>query len=192
MYASLAELKQYLGSSLPLDDALLTRLLSATQAMIDRYCQRRFEALSEVRSFTIGVDTHGPLLELGDDLFSITEIRHRMDDGGPGVLVSLSDVVTLPAHKKPYYALRLSRSGLSWQYVSEPYGAVSVEGVFAFSDVAPEDVKQAAVRLAAYLYRQKDAQVFDVVAQPEFGVMTVPQGLPKDVRILLDLYRRVW
>ena len=44
--------------------------------------------------------------------------------------------------------------------------------------------------MASYFYRQKDAQVFDVTATPELGTITVPAGIPADVRILLDPYRR--
>ena len=39
-----------------------------------------------------------------------------------------------------------------------------------------------------FKYRQKDAQVFDVTAVPDAGVITVPQGIPADVKRILRSY----
>ena len=47
-YASLAQLKEYLGTSSPTDDDLMTRLLAAAQAGIEQNRGgRRFEAVDE-------------------------------------------------------------------------------------------------------------------------------------------------
>jgi len=51
-------------------------------------------------------------------------------------------------------------------------------------------VVHACVRLASYYYHQKDSAVYDVSTFPEMGVITTPMGMPKDVKILLDPYRR--
>uniref|UniRef100_A0A6M3J628 Uncharacterized protein n=1 Tax=viral metagenome TaxID=1070528 RepID=A0A6M3J628_9ZZZZ len=51
-------------------------------------------------------------------------------------------------------------------------------------------IVQAVKRLAGYLYKQKDSQVFDVTAFPEAGVMEIPQGLPRDVKLLIPMYRK--
>jgi hypothetical protein len=65
-----------------------------------------------------------------------------------------------------------------------------VAGDWGYSTTAPADIVQATLRLAAFFYRQKDAQVFDTVASPELGVITVPKGIPVDIRLLLDPYRK--
>jgi hypothetical protein len=44
--------------------------------------------------------------------------------------------------------------------------------------------------LAAYYYQQKDAQVFDTVAIPDAGVITIPSGIPADVKLILAPYRK--
>ena len=51
-------------------------------------------------------------------------------------------------------------------------------------------VFRATVRLAAWLYKQKDSQIFDTTAYPELGVVEIPPGLPKDVAALLPWLRR--
>jgi hypothetical protein len=53
----------------------------------------------------------------------------------------------------------------------------------------PDDVTQAALRLAAWLYQQKDAP-FGMVARPDTGGYEVPTDLPRDVRGLLARYVR--
>ena len=40
------------------------------------------------------------------------------------------------------------------------------------------------------MYRQKDASVFDTTAIPDQGVIVSPQGIPRDVRLMLDPYVR--
>ena len=47
-----------------------------------------------------------------------------------------------------------------------------MNGSFLALYIAPDDIKQACVRLTAYLYRQRDSQVFDVTAIPDAGVIT--------------------
>jgi hypothetical protein len=46
----------------------------------------------------------------------------------------------------------------------------------------------AAVRLAAWLYVQKDSQQFDRVAFAEMGAVEIPVGLPADVKTLLSRF----
>ncbi len=64
-------------------------------------------------------------------------------------------------------------------------------GKWAYSTTPPDDIEHACTRLAAYMYRQKDAQTFDTTAIPDAGVILVPQGIPKDVKMILDHYKKV-
>ena len=84
-----------------------------------------------------------------------------------------------------------ANSAKYWRYTTDPEGGITVTGKWAYSLTPPEAIKQATIRLAAYLYKQRDAQVFDITAQPEIGVITVPKGLPADVKQILDGFRRV-
>jgi len=68
---------------------------------------------------------------------------------------------------------------------------VYISGKWSYSSSAPDDIVHACVRLSAYYFRQKDAQVFDVTAIPDAGVITMPQGIPADVKLMLEPYRRI-
>lgn len=52
-------------------------------------------------------------------------------------------------------------------------------------------IRQAAKRLAAWLFRIKDSQVFSTIAFPEMGTIEIPEGLPADVVKLIPFFRRV-
>lgn len=52
------------------------------------------------------------------------------------------------------------------------------------------DIVQAAYRLAAYAYRQKDSQMFDQIGIQQMGTLTLPMAIPQDVRAILNQYVR--
>lgn len=52
----------------------------------------------------------------------------------------------------------------------------------------PYDVQLAVMRWAAYLYDQKDTGVYETSVIPDMGVVTVPQGIPKDVARVIPLF----
>lgn len=47
-----------------------------------------------------------------------------------------------------------------------------------------------AYRLVGYLYRQKDSQLFDTVSVQQFGQLTIPLQMPKDVEMMLKQFIR--
>lgn len=179
-YATLVQLKEYLSISTDADDHLLERLLSAATAVIEQYTGRCFAATPATRRY--GAERiSGSLLLLDGDLWSLESVTNAA-----GETIPAGGVVLIP-RTPPHYALRL-RMDYSWS-VSGENDTVSVTGAWGWSATPPADIVQACVRLAAYFYRQKDSQVFDVTAIPDAGVITVPKGLPVDVRIILDRYR---
>lgn len=188
IYANATDLKTYLNIDEATDDSLLDTLLAAAQQAIDSYCARVFEkSTDETRYFDAYRDVEGRTLYLDRDLCSITTITN-----GDGVEVAANEYVTEPRNGAPYDRIRLlSSSSKSWTYITDPENAISIVGRWAYATSAPDDISHACVRLAAYYYRQRDAQVFDTTATPELGVITIPQGMPADVKILLDPYRRL-
>ena len=175
-YATLSQLKTYLGLSGSADDALLEQLLGRATAAIERYTHRRFTGETGERRFS-WASVNGPLLWLGEDLLQASSIV----DGDGGSVTEYRLLPPSPPHHTIY-----RRSG--WNPAD---GDVKVVGVWGYSSAPPPDVVHACIRLAGYYYRQRDAQVFDVTALPEQGVITVPKGMPADVKQLLDIYRRV-
>ena len=53
-----------------------------------------------------------------------------------------------------------------------------------------DDTTENILRMAAYLYRLKDSQVYDITATPELGILTVPKGTPADVALWIKNNRR--
>lgn len=188
-YLTNTDLKTYLNVTGSTDDTLLTTLIAAAQKAVENYARRVFEAASDSdRYFTVGVDTDGSTLMLDRDLCAITKV-YVCADGASPVQFAASDYYTRPRNQAPYYEIVIaSTSSQYWRYSSTPVGAIKVTGKWAYSTSAPADIVHATKRLAGYIYRQRDAQVFDVTAT-ELGLI-IPHGMPVDVKQLLDPYIR--
>lgn len=170
-YASLTELKNYLNITVNDDDVLLIRLLESATQTIDTLTQRRFVANEETRIVT---NVHRQYLFLNDDIVQLLELKDRNDN-----------VIDIQTVDVPVYPTRyLKRINATW-----PANGVKVTAKWGFSFAPPADIVQICIRLAAYLYRQKDAQVFDVLGQAATGTLTLPSGVPSDIRQMLDNYR---
>lgn len=187
-YVTLADLKSYLNITNTTDDVLLVGLIAAAQAGIDGYTGRTFEAVADTTLYMdADTDVDGALLYLPDDLAQITTVTN-----GDATTVTTTDYVTQPRGRAPYYALKMKASSdVAWTYDTTPENAISITGRWAFSVTAPADIVQACRRYASYLYRQRDANVFDVTAQTDIGTITIPQGIPADVEKLLKPYIRL-
>jgi hypothetical protein len=192
-YASLNEVKIYRGmtSANTADDDLLTDLISAAQSQVESYCGRVFEAaaIASTRYYDAleDVSDDGLTLYLGTDCVSITAVTN-----GDDTSLTASDYVTEPRNSTPYHAIKLKLGGsYAWTYEDSPENAIEVKGKWAYSETAPAAVRQATIRLAAYMYAQKDASTFDVTALPDAGVIQIPQGMPADVKQILEPYRRL-
>ena len=192
-YATVAELKTYLGITGATDDTLLTSLLARAQKAIETYCGRIFEASADAtHNFVVGEDTDGDCLWFDDDLSQITSVITDADGASPVTLVRNTDYITQPRNTTPWYGLKmLGSSNNFWDYTGNAEMGVTVTGRWSYSVTPPQDIIHANIRLAGFYYRQKDAQVFDTTAIPDAGVITIPQGIPKDVQLILQPYRRL-
>lgn len=190
-YTTFALLRSYLGIESFSDDSLLTSLIARAQDAIDAYCGRTFEASADdTHEFTVGVDTEGNMLYLDDDLCAITSIKTDADNASPTTLTS-TNYITHPRNRTPYHAIEIiSSSDYDWTYTTDPTGGVTVTGKWAWSTTPPDDIVHACLRLAGYYFRQRDAGVFDTTAIPDAGIIQVPQGIPRDVQMILAPYRK--
>lgn len=191
-YCTAAEVKTYLAVAGADDDALLTALIGYAEQWIETYTDRVFECdVDTTRYFEVGKDTNGRVLTLDGDLCAITSVVTNANNGSGGTALTVAtDYITVPRNTTPWYAIKLTAgTAYTWTYTYDPDGGVTVTGKWAYSETPPGDIKHACARLTAYLYKQRDAQVFDVLAVPGAGIMTLPQGMPKDLRQILDAYR---
>ena len=190
-YCTVADVKDYLDIEGAGDDALLNDLIERALKAIDSHTRRTFEdpGADATREFTVGLDTNRLVLLFDDDIYSITTVKTDAD-GTPRTIIP-SNYVTMPRNKTPYYGIKiLSSSNEYWDYTDDPEMGIEITGRWAYSASAPDDIVQACARWAAYMYRQRDAQVFDVTAIPSAGVIEIPKGIPADVKILLGPYVR--
>lgn len=191
-YATLAQVKNYLDIGADTDDVLLSDLITRAQAAIDTYTRRRFEAATVTRYYEWGdLDDSGFVLVLDDDLLSITTLTNGDSSGTaiPATEYWLCNALGRRIPSGPYHAIRLKiDSTYSWEFDTDYM--VSVAGTWGYSTTAPSDIAHATIRMVGYYYAQKDAQVFDVTAVPEAGIIQVPQGIPRDVERVLDPYKR--
>ena len=199
-YATIAQLKEYAGISLSGDDALLTRLLATAQASVDAYCHQPFEALvdttryfdplHDTRAGSIGYGYgygYTRTLYLDAPLCAITSVTN-----GDGTVIAASDYVTEPRNMTPWFALSLKMtSSKQWTYSGSPENSVAIVGKWAYSVTAPADIQQATLRLATWLYRQRD-NALDLDRAVIVGNATIaPTRIPMDVMTMLEPYKRL-
>lgn len=191
-YCNNTDVKTYLEIEKADDDTLLTSLIARAQAAIDSYCHRTFEAENDTtRNFDALEDVDGDTLYLDEDLCGITTVTNGDSDS---TVVTSSQYVTQPRNSTPYYAIKIrSDANVTWEYDDYHEGAISIAGKWAYSETAPADVVQACVRLAAWMYKQRDSAGHDAdkVVRSEAGFILTPGSLPKDVMTLLAPYKRL-
>lgn len=187
-YTTAALVKTYLGVSETTDDTLLGTLITASQAMIDAYCRQTFEASTDsTRYFDPTRDVEGRTLRLDYPLCAITSVTN-----GDSSAVTSGQYVKEPRNGSPWYALTLKAdAAIAWTYSSAPENAITIVGKWAYSTSAPNDIAQIAIRLSAYLYRQRtNSSDLDRAVMGASGIL-LPAALPKDIETLLRPYRRL-
>jgi hypothetical protein len=183
-YATLINLKNYLGIDTDTDDSLLFDLLDRAEGIVDAYTGRKFEAITATKYFGQS-DTNGADLSLwGYDLLSVTKLTN-----GDGVEIASSDYRLFPRNDDPKWLIKLNDTK-SWEF-STPDSGIVVEGTWGYSTSVPADITHACIRLAAFIYRQKDTSAdIDRPIVTGDGVTIMPSGLPSDVQKLLNRYKR--
>jgi len=185
-YIDMTELKEYLDIPESGDDGLLEMFLTQAQKIIETYTHRHFEATSDVNYY--GADAvDGQWLWLDDDLYSLTSIANG---DSSGTAVSTDDIVLFPRNQgPPYHKLYLKEGSTSVWEVDTDYW-IAVTASWGYSATPPDDIKLACLRLAGWLYQQKDSPYTQTVANLAIGTVTLPDAMPKDVKVILDSYVR--
>lgn len=185
-YATVAELKTYLGISTATDDTLLADILTRTKAAIDAYTGRTFLVSADTTKYLDACkDVDGRTLLLRSDCCGVTTVTN-----GDTIVISSTYYVTEPRNQTPYYGLTLkSSSGYTWTWNDDPENAITILGKWGYSETPPADIVQACLEWAKQMYRGKDSQTIEA-AYAEQGLVTVQPGIPKAVKVLLDPYRK--
>ncbi len=181
MYAGVVDLRTYLKITSASDDVLLSEMLEAATTAIEAYCRRVFVAASATRYYDASC-VDGDTLWLDGEVCSVSKLLN-----GDADATEITSYYLLPRNTPPYHQIKL-KSSQSWDFTTD--GEIAVTAMWGYSTTPPADIEQACIRLAAYYYKQRDAQVFDVTAQPDQGQLIIPKGLPADVKQTLEQYVR--
>jgi hypothetical protein len=189
-YITTGQLGSYLGITTPsaADTVQLAGFIASAQAIIERRTGRTFEATADTtRYFDAYRDVDYDMLWLNGDLCQITTVTN-----GNGVALTAAQYVTEPRFHTPYYALRLrSDAGITWTYSTQHENSIAIVGRWAYSLSAPADVQQVTLRLASWLYRQKDSGAeIDRPLLAGDGSVILPATLPGDALAMLRPYVR--
>ena len=187
-YATLAQLKAYLGIVELDDDALLAALIARAQSFVEAHTGRVFEAATQTRHFDkscINEDENALIVDR--DLLTVTTLTNGDSDA---TVIPNTEYWLIPRNETPRYGIKLRKdSSYTWEFDTDYWA--SVAGTWGYSTTVPADITHATIRLSGYYYAQKDTQVWDTTVIPDAGVITVPQGIPRDVKWLLKPYIRI-
>ena len=187
MYATLAQLKTYLGITTTADDALLTDLLTRATASIEQMTRKTFAAPAAT-SMKFGRERM--LWDGGWDYLLLPSGRYIAQlvsaADGDNAAIPLAEI-ELPAGDPPYAVL--VRVGARWCGSAQ---RATVTARWGYSINPPDDIVHATIRLAAWLYRQRGtANDPDRPTVADHGLVLLPSALPEDVRAILERYRDV-
>lgn len=186
-YATLTNLKKYLGIDEIVDDQILSNFLDQAAAITNKETGRVFIAETATKYFgTEDVENGRRLYLLKEDLLSVTTLTN-----GNGVVIDPSDYRLEPLNYSPKYEIYLIDPEISFEF-SEWYSTITVEGSWGFCETPPEDIVWANLRLAAVLYKQKDTAIdIDRPIVTGDGITIMPSNLPADIMSVIKKYRRV-
>ena len=187
-YATIAQVINYLGIDEEGDHVLLDSLINSAQKAIENHTFRTFEAATETRYFEeSAVDDDTNTLYVDRDLLTITTLTNG---DSSSTAIPNTEYWLVPRNESPKWGIRLKfDSDYSWEFDTDYW--VSVAGTWGYSATVPADIVHATKRLVGYYYAQKDAQIWDTTVIPDAGVITVPQGIPRDVERILRPYVRI-
>lgn len=171
------------------DDTYIKVLLDAAISYVETQTDRVYEvpATGTARMFDALADVSERRLWLDTDLYTLQSVTN-----GDGTSVALSDIQTHPLNATPITALQLkSGSGVTWTYSGSHEGAISVTGLWAFSETPPHQIKHAILVLAKYMYRQSSNDNLDRPVQSLDGTTLLPAALPADVEKIIKRYKRL-
>lgn len=190
-YATLPELRAYIGVSDDDDDMSMQIALAATESMIDGYCERSFNPAGTAASARVFAAADACYLEITDAV-AITLVETEVN--------ALDDTWTAWAstdwQAEPLNALS---GGLSWPYTAvravrsytypvDSKARVRVTARWGWPEV-PQVVQQATLLQAGRIFKRRDS-VLGFAGGPETGLIRVGRAIDGDVAQLLAPYRK--
>jgi hypothetical protein len=188
-YLTVSEFKQYRGITRSDDDSLISTLIDAAEDWLELEAnQVLYTDTNSTRYYDAVADVYGRELHLDAPLAEINSVTTNAD--GTADVLSSSDYVTMPRNNPPYYGLKmLSSSDYTWTFTTDAEMGIEVSGKWCLTTDLNR-IRLMTMQLVNYAYTQKDSQVFDTIAIPDAGVISVPNGFPATVGRWLQSVRR--
>ena len=187
-YPKFQDLKLYLNIDTAKDDALLVVTLKRAIATFENMCGRSFVPAVETRYIDATdeqVITSNRLFLRDGDLVEITELKidnkivpedeYYLEGAVPHFVVRLTNASDFNLHS----------------YTVSPERSIVITGRWGYRDEVPDDVFGAIIRLAAWLYQQKDNAMELDRPIAMSNAMVLPASLPSDVEAIAGFYRKV-
>lgn len=164
---SVEEMKEHLGVTLDLDDALIGRLLVAARQYVERYIgaaliETTFEqTLDRFPSAEIAVE-RGPLM-------AVASVRYTAAEGGDEMTVAPSDYEVDTASEAGWI---VPAFGFTWPRPMRSVNAIRIRftaGMAADASGIDELLRSAIMELAAWWYEQREAAIEGSPREIPFG-----------------------
>jgi len=192
-YAQPVHLRDYVDLSSQSDDNLLEDLIARAQKIIEEHCGVSFEVTADTtRTFDVIRDVHKRVVHFDQWLAQITTVTNDADAASPET-VAATQYITLPRNEGPYYGIELKQSStIVWTYDADPADGIEITGRWGWSVTVPDDIRHWTIRLAVFLYRQRESSAdLDRPLLTADGVTILPSQIPNDVLQGLRGYRQL-
>lgn len=179
-YATLAELKSYMGITDSGSDTLLTAALASASRAIEHYCRRQFNKTTTASARVFCPET--PVVAWIDDVHTTTDLVIKTDDGDDGTYETTwdSDEYQLePVNGVvdgesgwPYYRIKAVSGRRLYPARLRPHLQVTAQWGWT---AVPAGIKQACLIKAEEIHKLKDAP-FGVAGFSDLGAIRVREN----------------
>jgi hypothetical protein len=192
-YATLTEVKLFLGITDSVDDTLLEGMVEAASRSIDRMANRRFylDTNASARLYR----ANDALQLFVDDIGSATGLAVAVDSDGNGsydTALTLNtdyilDPITAPSLNRPWNVVTIVSASAAFPAPLNYRPGVQVTAKWGWPSI-PDDINQACMILTADLYKRKDAPG-GIIGLGDLGAIRMsPVG--RDITQMVRAYRR--
>lgn len=188
-YPNHSDVKTYLNIQTTRDDIVLAEFVQRAIVMFENLARRTFLPKVDTKYFdgnSQEIVSWNTLFIRSEDLLAVTELMINGE-------VVPSDEFILDGDGPPYYKIQLlHESDFSfYNYTINPFRSIKITGTWGYGDEIPADVFGAIIRLAAYLYSQKDNAMELDRTNAVAASMGIQGGIPKDIERIAVVYRRI-
>ena len=192
-YATLTEVKLFLGITDSVDDTLLEGMVEAASRSIDRMANRRFYL--DINASARLYRANDALQLFVDDIGSATGLAVAVDSDGNGsydTALTLNtdyilDPITAPSLNRPWNVVTIVSASAAFPAPLNYRPGVQVTAKWGWPSI-PDDINQACMILTADLYKRKDAPG-GIIGLGDLGAIRMsPVG--RDITQMVRAYRR--